>query len=156
MNGAQESLWWIRNHSDKVRVWSLGGNLADLASSEGPKSEGPEEEEALAEDAGGTSLRGGGGGMGEIGGLTRALFFPHSLPSSSPTFTLEPLHEFRQSTGARGKAVMRAAAADQAGNDGLEGGVRGKLLGVRCNSRFYRGLIAFLRFCSEDLGVNIG
>ncbi|MQL77174.1 hypothetical protein Taro_009586 [Colocasia esculenta] len=33
------------------------------------------------------------------------------------------------STGARGKAVMCAAAADQAGNDGLEGGVCGKLLG---------------------------
>ncbi|MQM03403.1 hypothetical protein Taro_036185 [Colocasia esculenta] len=36
---------------------------------------------------------------------------------------------------------MRAAAADQAGNDGLEGGIRGKLLGVRCKSRFYRGKI---------------
>ncbi|MQL88525.1 hypothetical protein Taro_021089 [Colocasia esculenta] len=38
--------------------------------------------------------------------------------------------QFWRSTGARGKAVMRAAAPDQAGNDGLEGGVRGKLLGM--------------------------
>ncbi|MQL84157.1 hypothetical protein Taro_016663 [Colocasia esculenta] len=35
-----------------------------------------------------------------------------------------------QFTGARGKAVMRIVAADRAGNDGLEGGVGGKLLGV--------------------------
>ncbi|MQL93747.1 hypothetical protein Taro_026393 [Colocasia esculenta] len=33
---------------------------------------------------------------------------------------------------------MRAAAADQAGNDGLEGGIRGKLLGFRRDLRFYR------------------
>ncbi|MQL84351.1 hypothetical protein Taro_016855 [Colocasia esculenta] len=62
---------------------------------------------------------------------TRDFFFPHLLPSSSPICTLVPLHYFRQSTVACGKAVMRAAAADQAGNDGLEGGVRGKLLGFR-------------------------
>ncbi|MQM11395.1 hypothetical protein Taro_044301, partial [Colocasia esculenta] len=37
--------------------------------------------------------------------------------------------------GARGKAVMRAAVADQAGNDKLEGGVRGKLLGFRRDLR---------------------
>ncbi|MQL88277.1 hypothetical protein Taro_020833 [Colocasia esculenta] len=53
-----------------------------------------------------------------------------------------PLHYFRRSTGARGKAMMRAAAADQAENEGLEGDIRGKLLGVRCKSRFYRGKIS--------------
>ncbi|MQL78129.1 hypothetical protein Taro_010560 [Colocasia esculenta] len=65
---------------------------------------------------------------------TRAFFFPHLLPSSSLTCTLVPLDYFRRSTGARGKAVMRAAVADQAGNDGLEGGIRGKLLGIQCKS----------------------
>ncbi|MQM22191.1 hypothetical protein Taro_055240, partial [Colocasia esculenta] len=65
--------------------------------------------------------------------VTRAFFFPHFLLSSSPTFTFVPLHYFRQSTRARGKAVMRAAAANLAGNDGLEGGIRGKLLGGSVN-----------------------
>ncbi|MQL76275.1 hypothetical protein Taro_008660 [Colocasia esculenta] len=56
--------------------------------------------------------------------------FPIFSSPLSPPFTFVPLHYFRQLTGARGKAVMRAVAADQAGNDGLEGGVRRKLLGV--------------------------
>ncbi|MQM14886.1 hypothetical protein Taro_047822, partial [Colocasia esculenta] len=63
--------------------------------------------------------------------VTRAFFFPHFLLSSSPTFTFVLLHYFRRSTGACGKAVMCAAAADQAGNDGLEGGIREKPLGER-------------------------
>ncbi|MQL86191.1 hypothetical protein Taro_018721 [Colocasia esculenta] len=75
----------------------------------------------------------------------RAFLFPHLLPSFSPTCILVPLHYFRQSTGARGKAVMRAAAADQAGNDGLKGGIRGKLLGFWRDLRFFRSLFAFLR-----------
>ncbi|MQL70355.1 hypothetical protein Taro_002663 [Colocasia esculenta] len=78
-------------------------------------------------------------------GLTRALFFPHSLPSSLPTFTLEPLHEFRWSTGVRGAAVVRVVAANQAGNDELERGVRGAFLGFRRDSRFFGSSIAFLR-----------
>ncbi|MQM15220.1 hypothetical protein Taro_048162 [Colocasia esculenta] len=81
---------------------------------------------------------------------TRAFFFPHLLPSSSPTCTLVPLHYIRRSTGARGKAVMRAAATDQAGNDGLEGGVRGKLLGFWRDLRFFRSLFAF-----HSLGVEV-
>ncbi|MQM00832.1 hypothetical protein Taro_033576 [Colocasia esculenta] len=76
--------------------------------------------------------------------VTRAFFFPHFLLSSSPTFTLVPIHYFRRSTGARGKAVIRAAAADQAGNGGLEGGIRGKLLGFWRDSKFFRSLIAYL------------
>ncbi|MQM18561.1 hypothetical protein Taro_051556 [Colocasia esculenta] len=67
--------------------------------------------------------------------------FPTFSPPFPPTCTLVPLHYFRWSTGACGKAVKRAAAADQAGNDGLEDGIRGKLLRVRCKSRFYRGKI---------------
>ena len=78
-------------------------------------------------------------------GVTRAFFFPHFLLSSSPTFTFMPLHYFRRLTGARGKAVMRAAVADQTGNDGLKGGIRGKLLGFRRDLRFFRSLFAFLR-----------
>ncbi|MQL80199.1 hypothetical protein Taro_012625 [Colocasia esculenta] len=42
---------------------------------------------------------------------------------------------------------MRAVAADRAGNDGLEGGVRWKLLGGH--------FVCSGGFCSEDLGVNI-
>ncbi|MQL73710.1 hypothetical protein Taro_006041, partial [Colocasia esculenta] len=62
----------------------------------------------------------------------------HSPPSPllSPTCTLVPLHYIRRLTGARGKAVMCATAADQAGNDGLEGGIRGKLLGFQRDLRF--------------------
>ncbi|MQL90463.1 hypothetical protein Taro_023058 [Colocasia esculenta] len=76
--------------------------------------------------------------------LTRALFFPHSLLSISPTFTLELLHEFRWLAGARGKAVVRLVAADQADNAKLERGVRGAFLGFRCDSRFFGSSIAFL------------
>ncbi|MQL74238.1 hypothetical protein Taro_006587 [Colocasia esculenta] len=68
---------------------------------------------------------------------TRALFFPLSLPSSSPTFTLELLREFWRLAGARGKAVVRVVAADRAGNDRLERGVRGTFLGFRHDSRFF-------------------
>ncbi|MQL96682.1 hypothetical protein Taro_029360 [Colocasia esculenta] len=78
---------------------------------------------------------------------TRALFFSLSLPSSSPTFTLELLREFWRLAGARGKAVVRVVAADRAGNGGLERGVRGTFLGFRHDSRFFRSLIAFLRKC---------
>ncbi|MQM00052.1 hypothetical protein Taro_032781 [Colocasia esculenta] len=76
--------------------------------------------------------------------LTRALFFPHSLLSTSPTFTLELLHEFRWLAGARGKAVVRVVAADQAGNVELERGVRGAFLGFRRDSRFFGSSITFL------------
>ncbi|MQM18036.1 hypothetical protein Taro_051022 [Colocasia esculenta] len=62
-------------------------------------------------------------------GQTRALFFPHSLLSTSPTFTLELLREFCRSVGARGKAVVRVVAADRAGNGELERDVRGAFLG---------------------------
>ncbi|MQM22290.1 hypothetical protein Taro_055340, partial [Colocasia esculenta] len=41
---------------------------------------------------------------------------------------------FRLLTGARGKVVMRVAVADQAGNDGSDGGSCEKLLGVRRES----------------------
>ncbi|MQL89356.1 hypothetical protein Taro_021929, partial [Colocasia esculenta] len=70
--------------------------------------------------------------------------FPLSLPSSSPTFTLKPLHEFRWSTGVRGAAVVCVAAANQAGNDELERGVRGAFLGFRRDSRFFGSSIEFL------------
>ncbi|MQL83872.1 hypothetical protein Taro_016358 [Colocasia esculenta] len=75
---------------------------------------------------------------------TRALFSFLFFLSSSPTFTLELLREFWWSTGARGKAVVRVVAADRAGNDGLERGVRGTFLGFRHDSRFFGSLIAFL------------
>ncbi|MQL98232.1 hypothetical protein Taro_030940 [Colocasia esculenta] len=88
-----------------------------------------------------------------VGVQTRALFFPHSFLSTSPTYTLELLHKFRWLAGARGKAVVHVVAVDQAGNVKLERGVRGAFLGFRRDSRFFGGLIAFL---SEDLGVNIG
>ncbi|MQM14613.1 hypothetical protein Taro_047547, partial [Colocasia esculenta] len=88
--------------------------------------------------------------------LQQPCSFPHSLLSSSPTFTLEPLHEFRWSTGARGAAVVRVVAANQAGNDEFERGVRGAFLGFQRDSRFFGSSIAFLRFCSEDLDINIG
>ncbi|MQM18028.1 hypothetical protein Taro_051011 [Colocasia esculenta] len=78
-------------------------------------------------------------------GLTRALFFPHSLLSTSPTFTLELLHEFRWLAGARGKAVVHVVAADQAGNVKLERGVCGAFLGFRRDSRFFGSSIVFLR-----------
>ncbi|MQL98843.1 hypothetical protein Taro_031558 [Colocasia esculenta] len=84
--------------------------------------------------------------------LTRALFNPHSLLSTSPTFTLELLHEFRWFAGARGKAVVRVVAADQAGNVELERGVRGAFLGFRRDSRFFGSLIAFLS-CGAKLPV---
>ncbi|MQL94782.1 hypothetical protein Taro_027440 [Colocasia esculenta] len=45
---------------------------------------------------------------------------------------------------------MHAAAADQAGNGGLEGGIRGKLLGFRRYLRFYRSLFAFLRLACRS------
>ncbi|MQM09133.1 hypothetical protein Taro_041998 [Colocasia esculenta] len=80
-----------------------------------------------------------------------AFFFPHFLLSSSPTFALVPLDYFRRSTRARGKAVMRTAAADQAGSDGLERGVRGAFLGFRRDSRFFGSLIAFLRYPKLNL-----
>ncbi|MQL90704.1 hypothetical protein Taro_023305, partial [Colocasia esculenta] len=79
--------------------------------------------------------------------VTRALFFPHSLLSTLPTFTLELLHEFRWLEGARGKAVVRVVAADQAGNVELERGVRGAFLGFRRDSRFFGSSIAFLSMC---------
>ncbi|MQM13975.1 hypothetical protein Taro_046904 [Colocasia esculenta] len=47
--------------------------------------------------------------------------------------------------GVRGKAAVCMAVTDWMGNDGLVGGVRGKLLGVRCESRFFWDLYAFLR-----------
>ncbi|MQL86901.1 hypothetical protein Taro_019439 [Colocasia esculenta] len=78
-------------------------------------------------------------------GLTRALFLPHSLPSSSPTFTLELLYEFWWSTGVRGAAVVRVVAANQAGKDELERGVHAAFLEFRRDSRFFGSLIAFLR-----------
>ncbi|MQM21461.1 hypothetical protein Taro_054502 [Colocasia esculenta] len=40
---------------------------------------------------------------------------------------------------------MRVVAADQAGNDELERGVRGTFLGFQRDSRFFGGLLAFLR-----------
>ncbi|MQM05876.1 hypothetical protein Taro_038693 [Colocasia esculenta] len=45
---------------------------------------------------------------------------------------------------------MHAVAADQAGNDGLEGGVRGKLLGFRRDLRFFRSLFAFQRSTQDE------
>ncbi|MQM09706.1 hypothetical protein Taro_042582 [Colocasia esculenta] len=89
-------------------------------------------------------------------GVTRGFFFPHFLLSSSPTFPFVLLHYFRRSTGARGKAVVRVVAADQAGNDGLEGGIRGKLLGVQCKSRFYRGDAAiYNQWTAIDAAANL-
>ncbi|MQM19424.1 hypothetical protein Taro_052429 [Colocasia esculenta] len=55
------------------------------------------------------------------------------------------LHEFRWLAGARGKAVVRVVAANQAGNDELERGVRGAFLGFRRDSRFFGSSIALLR-----------
>ncbi|MQM15438.1 hypothetical protein Taro_048382, partial [Colocasia esculenta] len=52
------------------------------------------------------------------------------------------------SAGARGKAVVRVVAADQAGNGELERGVRGAFLGFRRDSRFFGSSIAFLRVSS--------
>ncbi|MQL99835.1 hypothetical protein Taro_032564, partial [Colocasia esculenta] len=49
------------------------------------------------------------------------------------------------SAGARGKAVVCVVAADRAGNGELECGVRGAFLGFRRDSRFFGGLIEFLR-----------
>ncbi|MQL87629.1 hypothetical protein Taro_020175 [Colocasia esculenta] len=50
---------------------------------------------------------------------------------------------------------MRATAADQARNDGLEGGVREKLLGFRRDLRFFRSLIAFQssQCCGDECGT---
>ncbi|MQM14866.1 hypothetical protein Taro_047798 [Colocasia esculenta] len=73
------------------------------------------------------------------------MFFPHPLLSTSPTITLELLHEFRWLAGARGKAVVRVVAANRAENDELERGVRGAFLGFRHDSRFFGSSIAFLR-----------
>ncbi|MQM22140.1 hypothetical protein Taro_055188 [Colocasia esculenta] len=84
------------------------------------------------------------------GGVTPCSF-PHSFPSSSPTFTLEPLHKFRWLTGVRGVAVVRVVAANQAGNDELERGVREAFLGFRHDSRFFGSSIAFLRSVSSVL-----
>ncbi|MQL85275.1 hypothetical protein Taro_017791 [Colocasia esculenta] len=89
-------------------------------------------------------------------GLTRALFFPHSLLSTSPTFTLELLREFRWLAGARGKAVVRVVAADQAGNVKLERGVRGAFLGFRHDSRFFGSSIAFLSCLTCSCGAAVG
>ncbi|MQM05429.1 hypothetical protein Taro_038239 [Colocasia esculenta] len=52
---------------------------------------------------------------------------------------------FRWLAGARGKAVVRVVAADQAGNVKLERGVCGAFLGFRRDSRFFGSSIAFLR-----------
>ncbi|MQL95221.1 hypothetical protein Taro_027887 [Colocasia esculenta] len=49
---------------------------------------------------------------------------------------------------------MCAAAADQAGNDGLEGGVRGKLLGFWHDSKFFRNLIVYLSVVVRHLFQN--
>ncbi|MQL91619.1 hypothetical protein Taro_024225, partial [Colocasia esculenta] len=83
----------------------------------------------------------------DVNWLTRALFFPHSLLSTSPTFTFELLHKFRWLAGARGKVVVRVVAADQAGNVELERGVRGAFLGFRRDSRFFGSSIVFLSMC---------
>ncbi|MQM05862.1 hypothetical protein Taro_038678, partial [Colocasia esculenta] len=50
---------------------------------------------------------------------------------------------------------MHAAAANQAGNDGLEGGIRGKLLGFQRDMRFFKSLFAFqsLRCCGDEVHV---
>ncbi|MQM01046.1 hypothetical protein Taro_033794 [Colocasia esculenta] len=84
------------------------------------------------------------GGLASRGVTLTPCSFPHSLPSSSPTFTLEPLHKFRWSTGVRGAAVVSVVATNQAGNDELERGVRGEFLGFRHDSWFYGSSIAFL------------
>ncbi|MQM19989.1 hypothetical protein Taro_053003 [Colocasia esculenta] len=52
---------------------------------------------------------------------------------------------------------MRAAAADQAGNDGLKGGIRGKLLGFRRDLRFFRSsAVKILTSTSVDAEFFIG
>ncbi|MQL76800.1 hypothetical protein Taro_009200 [Colocasia esculenta] len=57
----------------------------------------------------------------------------------------ELLLEFWWSTGVRGAAVVRVVAANQAGNDELESGVRGAFLEFQRDSRFFESSIAFLR-----------